>query len=429
MNITQRRKIFLGLASFEALVMFRNGLFYTYLSIYLRGQLGMSVTETTLFATFPMLSNVIFQTQVWGRVSDYFQIRKKLIIGGELCAGIGTILIWVAHIIPESNIGKGYAIIIGLSCVEALWSMSNVGRSALLSDLYDEKERGSVMGRFASLQGFGRFIGIGIGGLLYDRFGTRPSGWGFETGIIFFVASGIIFLSILPMLMVPEGGSKHPQKSQLKDQVHSNIKKSSIFKTFLIGMIFIFWGHNSIHVILNNYLDLEQGFNVSAFSLSIILNLESIAAILAGLCVGKICKHFSYGSVLLIGALISLLSLILYAFIHSIEFIYLVSVIRGASTAIIIATAYAFVSSLIPKERRGRSFGLYNATLYLSFGIPGTFITGPIVDYLTKIGWVETTAFRTSFLAAALMIALGILIQYLVIFRMLPKISENEINT
>ena len=47
-------KTFLNISSFQVLVMFRRGLFFTYLSIYLRNYLGMTVTETTFFATFPI---------------------------------------------------------------------------------------------------------------------------------------------------------------------------------------------------------------------------------------------------------------------------------------------------------------------------------------------------------------------------------------
>ena len=62
------RKMFLNVSSFQVLAMFRRGLFYSYLSIYLRFFLGLSVTETTFFATFPMILNVLFQTFVWGPI-------------------------------------------------------------------------------------------------------------------------------------------------------------------------------------------------------------------------------------------------------------------------------------------------------------------------------------------------------------------------
>ena len=62
---TATLRTFIGLSSFEMLAMFRRGLFYAYLSIYLRHYLGLSVTETTLFATLPMVLNVLAQTFVW----------------------------------------------------------------------------------------------------------------------------------------------------------------------------------------------------------------------------------------------------------------------------------------------------------------------------------------------------------------------------
>ena len=70
------RRTFFSISSFQALAMFRRGLFYSYLSIYLRFYLGLSVTETTFFAFFPMVFNVIFQTFVWGVISDRYQKRR-----------------------------------------------------------------------------------------------------------------------------------------------------------------------------------------------------------------------------------------------------------------------------------------------------------------------------------------------------------------
>jgi MFS family permease len=74
----------MGLASFEMLAMFRRGLFYAYLTIYLRHFLGLSVTATTLFATLPMVVNILSQGLIWGRISDRYQLRRSLIIIGEL---------------------------------------------------------------------------------------------------------------------------------------------------------------------------------------------------------------------------------------------------------------------------------------------------------------------------------------------------------
>ena len=99
------------------LAMFRRGLFYTYLTIYLKHFLGLSVTTTALFATIPMVFNVVLQRYVWGILSDKYQKRRTLIIWGELLAGIGTAAVWYFHLIPEDKLISGYVIIAGLSVI------------------------------------------------------------------------------------------------------------------------------------------------------------------------------------------------------------------------------------------------------------------------------------------------------------------------
>ncbi|GAH43082.1 unnamed protein product, partial [marine sediment metagenome] len=109
------RGTFLGLSSFQMLAMFRRGMFYTYLSIYMRDFLLLSVTETTLYITLPMLMSVIFQNFVWGPLSDKFQKRRTFIILGEVLAGIGTVTVWFVHSIVSNLLIAGYVFIIALT--------------------------------------------------------------------------------------------------------------------------------------------------------------------------------------------------------------------------------------------------------------------------------------------------------------------------
>ena len=78
--------------------MIRRGLFYTFLSIYLRVVLGLSVTETTLLASLTMIANSVSQTLVWGRISDKYQARAVLVVIGEAIASFGYILLYFVHI-------------------------------------------------------------------------------------------------------------------------------------------------------------------------------------------------------------------------------------------------------------------------------------------------------------------------------------------
>ena len=122
-------KIFIGISSFQVLAVFRRGLFFSYLTIYLRHFIGLSVTTTTLLATLPMIVNVLAQRYVWGELSDRFQKRRSFIILGEAIGGIGTIALFYCHRIPVDGISAGWVVIAGMTLIEIFWSMSNLSYS------------------------------------------------------------------------------------------------------------------------------------------------------------------------------------------------------------------------------------------------------------------------------------------------------------
>jgi len=422
-NRIQSSSVFFGISSFQMLAMFRRGLFYSYLSIYLRHFLGLSVTETTLFATFPMVINIIFQTFVWGAFSDKYQLRRTLIICGEILAGFGTVLVWYSHTLTTNLILAGYVIIMGLSIVEIFWSMSNVGWSALISDIYPQEDRNTIQGRLASVGGIGRMAGVWIGGLLYDGLSLRYEGWGFYQGALFFVAAGAMFISIVPMLWVPEGGIKKELKTASTTGIGVSEPSGKIFWIFIAAMVFINFGRNSIAVIQSQYLVLDSGFAVSSKVLSYIVNTQSAAMILTGLIAGWIGRKIGNGNSLLLGTAMAIGSLILLAVTGDLGVIYISNFLRGCSEVIVLASSYAFVSVLIPPERRAKLFGIFNATYFLSWGIAGTFIAGPITDILMVYGAPEVFSYQMAFVAAAVMALIGFIIQVFLSYVYIPKSS------
>ncbi|MEZ4567651.1 MAG: hypothetical protein R2860_12095 [Desulfobacterales bacterium] len=82
------------------------------------------------------------------------------------------------------------------------------------------------------------------------------------------------------------------------------------------------------------------------------------------------------------------------------------------------------MSVLIPPERRGTLFSLFNATLFLSWGVAGTLIAGPIVDFLIHAGFNPLSAYRAAYVSGLAMVAVGLTILLYQIFIMLPKFSE-----
>lgn len=402
-------KIFLGISSFQILAMFRRGLFYSYLTIYLRHFLGLSVTATTLFATIPMIVNVVSQRYIWGVLSDRYQKRRLLIIWGELLGGIGTILLWYTHIMTDNRLLSGYIIIAGLSVIELFWSMSNIGWSALISDIYDQGTRSSIMGKLESLGGVGRIFGVLSGGFLYDGFGHQFDGWGFYHGSLFFISAAAMFISILPMLMVPEGGIK-PQIDHPDQTIISNAYNPVIFIVFIIAMAFINFGRNSVSVTLAQYLTLPSGLNLSSMMLSHIVNIRSVAIVLTGIFTGILTRKLGPGRFLVSGALISVLSLVILGYFEDLFLVSVGSFFMGMSEVVIMAASYELASIYIPPEKRARLFSIFNATYFLSWGIAATCIAGPITDILIKTGRSPVFAYKVSFNVAAAMTFSGILV-------------------
>jgi len=407
------RGTFFGISSFQVLAMFRRGLFYSYLSIYLRFFLGLSVTETTFFATFPMILNIVFQTFVWGNISDRYQRRKTLIILGEIFAAISTFFVWFVHTIPRSTYTAGYVVIIGLSLVEIFWSMSNVGWTALISDLYPEYERANIQGKLASVGAIGRIAGVWIGGLAYDGLSRFYEGWGFHRGLLFFIASGIMLISTIPMFFVPEGGTGTPRSAygQKRFQIFGVLTSCrKQFLVFLLAMAFINFGRNSIVMLKPQYLALDEGFNVSSNLLGYIVNMQSVAIFGVGLFIGRLTKRWRDETLLNVGAVAAITHLLGFIFAGSLSLIFLSNFLEGTSQVVILAASYAYASRLIPAEERAKQFALFNATLFLSWGIGATFIAGPLVDMLIRSGFGQILSYKMSFVSAIVLIVIGILV-------------------
>lgn len=406
-NFKSPRKTFIGLSSFQMLAMFRRGLFYTFLSIYLRNFLNMTVWETTLYATIPMIMSVIFQNFVWGPISDRFQKRRTLIISGEILAGIGTFVIWLIHSSITTLLVAGYVIIFGLSIVEMFWSMSNIGWSALVTDLYPYQERSKIMGQLTSLGGLGRIIGISIGGLFYD------SGFGFRNGPLFFVASSVMFISSIPMLLFsPEGGINLKQEKdnnslELND---SNQKSLFVFIVFIIALVFINFGRNSIYVPYPQYLSLESGFALDSIMLSFVANSRSVAVMIIGAMTGFIVPKLGDNRTLIFGTIIGILSLIITATTIHLPLIFLGSFLIGTAEILIFSSSYTIASILMPPRMRAKLFAVYNTTFFLSWGITGSIISGPLIDFLISEGKSEVFAYQMSFLVGAFICLIGLLI-------------------
>ena len=160
--------------------------------------------------------------------------------------------------------------------------------------------------------------------------------------------------------------------------------------------------------------------------LSFIANTRSVATMIIGFTAGFLSRKIGHARALILGTLIGIIALIITGITIDLEFIFVGGFLLGAAEVIIYAASYAIASILIPARRRAKLFAVYNTSFFLSWGTAGTFISGPLIDYLISKGKSEVFAYQMAFLTGALLCIIGLLIFIFVEIRLKTIGKENK---
>lgn len=418
---------FTGLSTFQILTFFRRSIVYTFLSIYLRS-LGLSTTEVTLMATVGMIANALTQSFLWGNLLDKYRKPVEFVALGEFLAGVGHVFMVFGYIFflgTSQLIVAGYVIIFSLGIIEVFWSMSNVGWSALVSELTEIDERKKLMGQFSIIGSFGGIGGAILGGVLYDT-------GGFADGSIFNIAAiAMVFSSFIVYFTIRLNKEEKTSESDGNDssEKHSLSELPSQLRVayivLIIALVFINFGRNSIAIISALFLEDPTGFNASGVDIALFSNIRSVANMIAGLLIGSVVSKTDDNRVMVAGVLLSIIGIAWLTIAPTFTLALLASFLRGASEVIINASSYSIVARMAPKEYRGRLFAYYNTTFFLSFGVAATLIAGPVADILIGQGVTNANAYRGSFITAIVLVVIGLAI-LLVSFRYSRKIEPPQ---
>jgi MFS family permease len=410
------------MSSFQVLAFFRRGLFYVFLSLYLHFVLGFTVTESTLFATLSMLASSLAQSFLWGPIADRIFNRKYMVVWSEILAAIGIFLVWWIHNIAYTTYSPyiaAWVITIGLTFVEAIWSASNVAWSSLISDISPQKQRGALVGLLGAIGGIGRMIGVVAAILLYNYGGFE--GGGFLLGPLFFLTSLVIVLTAFIIQMsilnsdlvyrLNDNEDEHESKELIFEKDDKEPNYSKIFAIFLISLALINFGRNSIVLISNFFL--VHRFNADSTVIGVFELITSGSIILAGILTPILIGRFGDWKIYFFASIMVMLSLIGFVFSPILELALIFGFSIWSVHIIIEATSYSIVARIIPVHLRGKLFGFYNAVFFLSWGVGGTFFTGPITDFLITSGFGEIYAYTIAFISASFVVLIGIILSFL----------------
>jgi len=406
---TAQRSIIVNLSLFQFLSFVRRGIFYTFMINYLFN-LMQTVTSTTLLGTLNMVTSALGQNLLWGKIADRYKLRAKLIMAGESIAAATYLIVFLIHkslLDMQANFTSGLSLILGLSCLEFFWSMSDVGWAALLTDVTTSKTRGGIVGTLNFIASLGRMIGIFFAGFLYNN------GEGFRQGTIFYIVIAMLATSATIMWIT----SMFTKKSNVKDEnlsMKGGLEKSSvngngnIYKWFLISLIIIVIGAACVNQVFLLFLKLPQGLNVSDPEMSFILTAWTLAGMLTSLLVGWLTDRIGRAMVLVAGLILAIITPSVYRLASNVLTMALIYGLNGVAFWTVQTVGFTFAGDIIPEDHRGRLFSKYNTVMALGWGPAGFLIGGPFSDIQTQnFGLTPYVAYVNTFHASSIIIALG----------------------
>jgi MFS family permease len=305
-----------------------------------------------------------------GALSDKLGKRKWLTVLGYGLSTIAKPFLyfaqtwhWVLGVRFTDRMGKG---------------IRTAPRDALIAGSIDEKQRGLAFGLHRAGDTAGAFIGLLIATLII---------WWTQAGdaqLLERTFHVIILVSIIPavlaVVVLALGARDIPSSSQSGVPTLSLAGMNKKFKLFMLVLVFFTLGNSSdAFIILRSQ---ERGLNLLQI-MGMLLTFNLIYALLAGP-LGALSDKIGRRKLILAGWIAYGLVYLGFAFSQTGWQIWALFGLYGVYYAATDGVAKAFIADLVPNERRGTAYGLYNATIGL-MALPASVIAGLL--WQGAFGW------------------------------------------
>jgi MFS family permease len=129
---------------------------------------------------------------------------------------------------------------------------------------------------------------------------------------------------------------------------------------------------------------------------------------IASLAAGRFSDKIGRTRVLLAGFTVAAITPLFYSLANDVPSMALIYGLNGVSFWTIQTVGLVFAGDLIPKEKRGRFLGAYNAVMALSWGPAGILIGGPLADIqVERLHLTPYAAYINMFYVSSVIVAVG----------------------
>jgi MFS family permease len=332
-----------------------------------------------------------------GGLSDKLGQRKWLTVLGY---GISTIAKpflyfanawgWVLGVRVADRFGKG---------------IRTSPRDALVADSIDEKQRGLAFGLHRAGDTAGAFLGVAIAALvvwLTERGATDLTRGTFQILVLISIIPAVLAVIILAL-----GARETGIHARSKLPVLSLKGMDRRFKLFMLVLILFTLGNSSDAFII--LLGQNRGLTILQILL-MLLTFNLIYSVLAGP-LGALSDRIGRRRLIIAGWIAYGLVYLGFALSHTGWEIWTFFGLYGIYYAATEGSAKAFIADLVPADRRGTAYGLYNAAIGL-MAFPASAIAGLL--WQGAFGWHGFGPSAPFFFGAALALLAGFLFFFLI---------------
>lgn len=359
---------------------------YPIVPIFLTSVLGAPVAVVGLIEGVAESTASILKV-ISGWLSDKYQKRKPFVIAGYSFSTLSKILLSLAYSWPfvlfarfVDRFGKG---------------VRTSARDALIAESSNASARGKSFGFHRALDTLGAVVGPLVALLAIHFFDNNFR-------LIFFLAFIPSAIGVLLLVLFVQEKRKEPNLSIPLRLSWHNLDHS--FKIFLIiSFIFSLGNSSDAFLILR-----AQNLGLSLTLVVLVYVLFNFAYAAFSVPAGVISDKIGPKKVLLTGFLLFAIVYLLFGLIKSPVFLWLLFPIYGIYMALTEGVGKAYISNLIPQEKVGTAFGVYQTTIGLTtflasliagllwtyFGVSAPFIFGGIVATISALLFITLSKRR-----------------------------------
>jgi len=338
--------------------------------IYVLMIVAFSLTRTSLGVSVPMLSFGLASV-LFGMIAGVFvdrHSRKSIMIISDVLRGA-----MILCLIPFANNSLVLIFVVSF-LIYTVTQFFAPAETASIPELIEKQDLIVANSLFMVTWMASAVIGLGLGAPLTNYFGETNT---------FIVAAGLYFVSSLLILMVP-------LKHNIRD---INEKYSSIVEELSMGIEFIRRNAVVKYALFKMFVATSALAVVSMLAITYSKDVLMIGAknfgylvIFSGVgmffgmgIIGRISHIFKKGTIVITGFLMSGLLLVLFSAVKDIYLVFFFAFLLGVGNTVITVSIQTMLQEKIPKQIRGRIFGVQNMLINSAFTFP-LVIFGVIAD-------------------------------------------------